>query len=201
LDGPVYYLGIDPGLKGGAALLDADGGIIEVWRWRESKDPIYTYNLLLSYIGYRIKIYSYIEQIRLFPALPPAILINSQTLLVNVGQWHAILDLLRIPYLQITPADWQARYGLTHWRKRKAQRDALAKRAQTPALTTPLALARHLWPDAPLRTQADDGMAVALLLADLARRDHLLATTAPPHHDQQPLPLPSKGGAKPPRRA
>jgi|GEM_PF-4778400 len=32
---------------------------------------------------------------------------------------------------------------------------------------------RSLWPTAPLPCLADDGKAVALLLADLARRDHL----------------------------
>ena len=191
----VYYLGVDPGKNGGAALLDAGGGIIEVWRWREGKDPLSSYNILLKYAGYK-SIYSYIEHIRLFPALPPAILLNTQALLVNVGQWHAVLDLLGIPYLQITPADWQARYGLRHWRKRQAKLDALANQAQVPALTNPLALARHLWPDAPLRTQADDGVAVALLLADLARRDHLLATTAPRHDDQHPLPLTTRRGSR-----
>jgi hypothetical protein len=161
-----------------------------VWRWREGRDPISSYHILGKYIGYKIPIYSYIEHIRLFPTLPPPILLNTQALLINVGQWHATLAILGIPYVAIPPADWQARYGLQHWRKRQAKRDALAQRAQVPALTTPLALARHIWPDAPLRTQADDGVAVALLLADLARRDHQLATaTLHPDGQQQPLPL------------
>jgi hypothetical protein len=200
MDGPAYYyLGIDPGRNGGAALLDAGGGIVEVWRWREGRDPISSYHILGKYIGYKIPIYSYIEHIRLFPTLPPPILLNTQALLINVGQWHATLAILGIPYVAIPPTDWQARYGLQHWRKRQAKRDALAQRAQVPALTTPLALARHIWPDAPLRTQADDGVAVALLLADLARRDHQLATAAQ-HHDDQQQPLPLTITSPPKRR-
>ena len=53
------YLGVDPGKNGGAALLDEGGGIVEVWRWREGKDPLSSYNLLLKYAGYK-SIYSYI---------------------------------------------------------------------------------------------------------------------------------------------
>jgi hypothetical protein len=34
-------------------------------------------------------------------------------------------------------------------------------------------LARHKWPEAPLEFKADDGKAAGLLLADLARIDHL----------------------------
>ena len=96
MDQARVYLGVDPGKNGGAALLDAGGGIVEVWRWRESKDPLSSYNILLKYAGYK-SIYSYIEHIRIFPALPPAVMLNTQALLVNVGQWHAILALLRIP--------------------------------------------------------------------------------------------------------
>lgn len=180
------YLGIDPGKKGGAALLDAAGGFLDAWRWKEGgadprhsgADPRHSYDLLLRY-GVRV-VFTYIEKIELFRHLPINILLNTQALLVNVGQWLAVLDLLSLNYGQITPEAWQARYGLRHWRKRQAKLQALTKAAQVPALTSPLALARHLWPQAPLRTQADDGMAVALLLADLARRDHQLARRNPP---------------------
>lgn len=167
------YLGVDPGKNGGAALLDAQGGIIETWRWREGQDPLSSYNILLNYTRYK-NIYSYIEHIKLFPTLPPPIILNTQALLVNLGQWHAVLDILQIPYQSIPPNDWQARYGLRHWRKRKAKLDADAT-SSTPKAhlpNSPLALAKLLWPNAPLKTQADDGVAVALLLADLARRDN-----------------------------
>ena len=178
------YLGIDPGHRGGAALLDVAGRITDAWRWRPGHDPMQSYNNLYNYINSGYKILSYIEHIRLYPRLPLPVLLNTQNLLLNAGQWQALLDLLRIPYTQITPGDWQARYGLTHWRKRQARIITLARGTSLPDLTSPLALARHLWPDAPLQSQADDGIAVALLLADLARRDHQAPVAA-----QAPLPL------------
>lgn len=171
--------------------MDAGGGILEAWRWKVGEDPARSYQALAKYQPPPL---GYIEQIRLFPGLAPAVLINTQALLVNVGQWQAVLDILGIRHAHITPNDWLARYGLSSWRKRKAHREALNKLARAPALSTPLDLARHLWPQAPLKTLADDGVAVALLLADLARRDDAigLGPWNTPGHDQPPLPMTTK---------
>jgi hypothetical protein len=71
--------------------------------------------------------------------------------------------------------------GLHQWKK---------KLAINPGQLTPLTLARQLWPDAALKYQADDGMAVGLILADLARKQaqgsQIGFTTAPSRHDQHP---------------
>ncbi len=62
----------------------------------------------------------------------------------------------------IRPQTWQAGCGLYTWKKRLEV---------DPFADTPLLLARRLWPDASLEFQADDGKAVGLLLASLARSD------------------------------
>lgn len=66
--------------------------------------------------------------------------------------------------VQVHPITWQNAYSLAKWQ---------SKVKDNPASLTPLKLARQLWPQAPLEFQADDGKAVALILADLARRDSL----------------------------
>lgn len=65
---------------------------------------------------------------------------------------------LAIPYLEIEPATWQHKMGIWRWQKL--------------GLLSPLQLARKMCPNAPLKALADDGKAVAMLLADLARQDH-----------------------------
>ncbi|MEW6385929.1 MAG: hypothetical protein AB1491_00210 [Thermodesulfobacteriota bacterium] len=170
------FLGIDPGRKGGAGIVDDQGACVHSWRWKDS-DPLYTWYHLCEYRDLLINIY--IEAVRLFPALPKNVLLNTQALLLNAGRWMGMLDVLQVPYQLISVDEWQAHYNLTRWRKRKARIDRVLTQGHvklsphTPGPTTPLSLARTFWPQAPLKTQADDGMAVGLLLADMARQHHL----------------------------
>jgi hypothetical protein len=70
---------------------------------------------------------------------------------------------LELPFVLILPQTWRAAHGLYRWQKKKDN-----DRAQQ----SPLSLARHKWPGAPLEFKADDGKATGLLLADVARIDH-----------------------------
>jgi len=90
--------------------------------------------------------------------------INNLALVDNLGIWKGFCYAAGIPFTLIHPATWQAATGLRSWQ---------AKQKLNPAAPSPLSLARQLWPAAPLPYLADDGKAVALLLADLARRDSL----------------------------
>jgi hypothetical protein len=156
----IYFCGIDPGNMGALGIVGEQGEFIAAHRWRAGKAQS------LYKILYLIKdqvVSVYLEQVRVFPREEKGFITQNQSLLVNSGIWQGWLMLLGLKPVLVAPASWQAAHGLLHWRKQ----------AETnPGQSTPLTLARSLWPAAPLDHQADDGAAVALLLADLARRDH-----------------------------
>ena len=108
---------------------------------------------------------AYIEEVGLFRQVGTGQMMQSQPLLINFGVWLGFLIALGIPYRQVKPAAWQARFGLRHWAKEKKP--------------GPLPLARSYWPAAPLEHLADSGPAVGLLLAEMARRDLLASLLAP----------------------
>jgi hypothetical protein len=156
-----WFLGIDPGQTGGLGVLDAQGGFVGAWRW-DSKAPINIYNRLI--LCRDMVNIVYIEMINAHPGEGLGHVVNNMSLVDNLGTWKGFLFAAGIPFTLIHPATWQAAAGLRSWQ---------AKQKLNPALPSPLSLARSLWPAAPLPCLADDGKAVALILADLARRDHL----------------------------
>ena len=155
-----YFVGIDPGVTGGIAILDAAGGFIAAHRW-SAKAPESLYNILVSIRG-EIDNYIYLELVQTFPQKDSGFQQRNQGLLVNLGIWQGFCLAAGVPFELISPLTWQAAHGLTSWAKKQA--DGIA-------CHSPLSLARSLWPAAPLPCQVDDGKAAALLLADLARRD------------------------------
>ena len=126
-------------------------------RWQE-KNPVLLYNLV-SIIKGLIDNYVYLELVQTFPQKGSGFQNRNQGLLVNLGVWQGWCLALGVPYLLVSPLTWQAAYCLSHCHDIKAE--------------SPLEIARRLWPGAPLEFQADDGRAVGLLLAELARRDAL----------------------------
>jgi len=155
------FIGIDPGQTGGLGVIDANGQYYGAWRW-DSKAPINIYNRLILCKD-MVKIV-YLELIQTFPQKSKGFITRNQATLVNYGIWQGMLYAAGVPFVTISPITWQAATGLRSWQ---------AKQKLNPAAPSPLSLARQLWPAAPLPYLADDGKAVALLLADLARRDHL----------------------------
>jgi hypothetical protein len=101
--------------------------------------------------------------IQTFPQKEKGFMVRNQSTLINFGMWQGMIIAAGLAFDVISPLTWQAAYGLTSWAKKQA--DGIS-------CHSPLTLARHLWPAAPLDFQADDGKAVGLILADLARRDH-----------------------------
>lgn len=157
----VYFAGIDPGKTGGLGIIDAAGRYVAAHRWNE-KEPVKLYNILLLLRGSVSKIY--LELIQVFPQKESGFIQQGQSTIANWGVWQGFLIAAGVPYDVVSPLTWQACHGLTSWQKKQA--DGIP-------CHSPLSLARHLWPAAPLEFKVDDGKAVALLLADLSRRDHL----------------------------
>ncbi len=157
------FLGIDPGQTGGLGIIDQAGRFYVACRW-DKKFPINIYNRLVLCKSMIFMVY--IENVNL-PTTGAGLdgagaWAGSGNLLINSGIWQGWLMALDLPFCQIAPATWLAAQGLHHWKK---------KLDHNPASPSPLILARSRWPGAPLEYQADDGKAVGLLLADLARMD------------------------------
>jgi hypothetical protein len=156
-----WFLGIDPGQIGGLGVIDAQGGFVGAWRW-DSKAPINIYNRLI--LCRDMVNIVYLELIQTFPQESVGFITRNQSTLINFGQWQGMLIAAGLPFVTISPLTWQAATGLRSWQ---------ARQKIDPRAPSPLSLARQLWPTAPLPRLADDGKAVALILADLARRDSL----------------------------
>lgn len=156
----MYHVGIDPGATGAIALLDGRGGFVACHRW-QPKDPARLYQLLLTIKG-DILGYIYLEMVNAHPGEGLGHVVRNHSLMVNWGIWQGFCLAAGLSFTLVHPATWQTAHNLRNWQ-------AAAK--LDPRAPSPLALARHLWPAAPLEFQADDGKAVALLLANLARQD------------------------------
>ena len=155
------FVGIDPGQTGGIGILDAQGKYYAAHRW-DSREPVKLYNILILIKGMVDRIY--LELINAHPGEGIGDVVNNMALVQNWGIWQGFCIAAGLPFVLVHPATWQAAYGLRSWQ---------ARQKISPAAPSPLSLARQLWPGAPLPCLADDGKAVGLLLADLARRDSL----------------------------
>jgi hypothetical protein len=164
----ILYLGIDPGATGGLGLVDHQGHPIAAHRW-DKGNPANTYNILYRYRE-QIK-RAYIEVVSIYPRSGMGHAVMGQSLLINAGIWRGWLIALNLTWAEIHPATWQSRHGLHHWQKKQKAGDANQH--------SPLTLARLLFPTAGLQYQADDGKAVGLLLADLARREQISSQVSP----------------------
>ena len=152
-----YFVGVDVGVSGGIGIIDRSGAVVGAHRW-QVKNPVLLYNML-SIIRGLIDKYVYIELVQTFPQKASGFKNQNQGLLVNLGIWQGWCMGLGLPFVLVSPLTWQAAFGLSHWQARKSE--------------SPLDFARRLFPGAPLEFKVDDGKAVGLLSAELARRDFL----------------------------
>ena len=163
-----FYAGIDPGSTGGLAVIDRAGRYVAAHRW-QGKDPAKLFQLLQALQGQVIG-FAYLELVQTFPQKESGFQNRNQGLLVNMGIWQGFLLAAGIEFELISPLTWQSVHGLQSWVKRQEE---WARRPVPGSVMphSPLSLARGKWPTAPLEFQADDGKAVALLLAEMARID------------------------------
>jgi len=155
-----YFVGIDPGEYGGMGIVDGQGQYVAALRWDRHR-PVTMFERLVM-IRDQVKLV-YLEKIAAFPGEGLGHVVNTIPLSVNWGIWQGFLLVAGLTWVEISPPMWQAAWKLTKWVK------AIKANGHGP---TPLSKARERWPDAPLEFQADDGKAVGLLLAALARWDY-----------------------------
>ena len=174
--GKNLFCGIDPGKNGGIAVIDQAGHFVNCQRWNEKNPGAGIYILSSNNI-----IMVYLEIISSFThETTTGQIVRNQSTLVNFGLWQGLILAAGFNFGPgggahlISPRTWQAApvYGLTGWQKKMEAYEAGGRHQFERSPETPLTLARRLWSQAPLEFKVDDGKAVALLLANLARLDH-----------------------------
>ena len=141
-------LGIDPGVTGAIAAL-YDTGAHNVWDM--SANPHDLYGLLETVINEDDGIgMAYLEKAQ---AMPKQGVVSMFNYGVGYGQILGILAACSVPYTLVTPPVWKRALGLTG-KPKEASR----------------AMARQLFPTAPLSRVKDHGRAEALLIAEWGRR-------------------------------
>jgi Holliday junction resolvasome RuvABC endonuclease subunit len=140
------YIGIDPGMKGGIAIIDC----AEPQAWRYPGDISECANLLRSLDAqYKIDCAA-IEQVH---SMPGQGISSCFKFGMNFGAFLGILATLHIPTILVTPRKWQ-KICLDSGTGETKQRS--------------LNMARRLFPSIDLKFKADDGKADALHIARYA---------------------------------
>jgi Holliday junction resolvasome RuvABC endonuclease subunit len=142
---PKAYAGIDPGVRGAAALLH-DGGVL-VERW--PRDVVKAAGILSEWSSkFDLKLTA-VEKILSWKGRIAAYMLGE-----NTGMWIGILSALKVPFVTVRPNEWQK--GLVD-----------RKSGSTPKQRS-VATASRLFPGLTI-SAGDDGVADALLLAFWAR--------------------------------
>jgi len=142
------YLGIDPGQKGGIAIIHPDGAAA----WRYPGDIVTAADSLRDlHCRYSITL-ACIEQVH---SMPGQGVKSMFTFGQNYGAWLGMLAAFGIPHTTVTPNKWQ-----------KAIMDAGTGDTKERSLN----MARRLFPHIDMKYKADDGKSDALLMAMYAKR-------------------------------
>jgi hypothetical protein len=154
----ICFLGIDPGVNGGWALLDHGGGIVGC--------GISDIDFLVTVKNHRVA-RAALEKVTGFRGEGEAKGQRIHKLMEDYGRWQGRLEALGIETFLVPSNSWQGYHRVRiasgmaaivgRAKVRQSKRDMI------------LNLARLLFPSAPLSRKKDDGVATALLLADFAR--------------------------------
>ena len=160
----MIYVGIDPGLTGAVAVIDADGAVelcdSPWWELKAKKGVQRDYNAngmaeiisgVIARASNRGSIVAGLEKVHSMPEQGVA---SSFKFGVGLGIWQGILAAFGIQYQLIPPQRWK-----------KALMDGMGKEKDAS-----LIVAQRLFPTADLRLRKHHGRADALLLAEFMRR-------------------------------
>lgn len=154
------YIGIDPGVKGGLAVIRADG---TAGAWRYPGDMHEAARLLREVIDNEtaggVVVLAAIEKVSAMPRGGPKgeVKMGASSAFKFGGNyygWMWAMSALMVPYTTVTPQKWQ-----------KALLDSGTGETKERSLN----MARRLFPGVDLRFKVDDGKADALHLARWAR--------------------------------
>lgn len=95
----MLYVGIDPGITGGLAVLNMEDELIHVEKFSDFK------TISQFFKDYKDEIIlTGLEQVHGFPGMGVK---TVTTFMKNAGGWECMLDILEIPYTLIPPSRWQ----------------------------------------------------------------------------------------------
>ena len=154
----MVFLGVDPGLSGAIAALDAEGSLIALADLPVIRDLSLAWidgGKLHSLLSEAIAGRSCRATVERVSSMPGQGVASSFQFGVGFGSILSVLQVLEIPVELVTPGVWKRSCGLG-----KDKRAALDK-------------ARLLFPSAELSLAKHHGRAEALLLADFGRRVNL----------------------------
>lgn len=144
------FIGIDPGKKGGIAVIDIDNDISFTAPYSNE----YLISLLMSISQNNREAVCCLEKVG---AMPGQGVVSMFSFGQSVGYIKGVLEAFKIPYQEITPQKWKREFGLTSDKAASAE------------------VCRKLFPEisllaTPKCKKPHDGMAEALLMAEYARR-------------------------------
>ena len=99
------FIGIDPGIKGGIAVIYND--VYSVQPTPSTVAGMADILIALKEKGPNLSMYCCIEKVHSFPGNSGRSMFTFGT---NYGQWLGILATLKIPYIQVTPYAWMKHY-------------------------------------------------------------------------------------------
>lgn len=145
------YLGVDPGFSGAWGMVDHHG------KYQSCGDMLNNGKHILSrYVHAEIvqaidrqDIQGVIESVHSMPGQGVS---SSFKFGIAFGMAIAIMERINCPWMLVTPHKWKKDMGLTSDKNLS------------------LAMARELWPNAPLERKMDNGRAEALLMAEWLRK-------------------------------
>ena len=142
----MIYAGIDPGRKGGLAIISAAGVVVKPF------DKAVYLELIEAWAPLGIR--CCLEKVH---AMPKQGVASTFSFGESYGWLKGVLDAHHVSYQEIPPERWKKEFGLNTDKKKSIE------------------VARQLFPDADLRPSErcrvdSDGMAESLLMAEYARR-------------------------------
>lgn len=140
-------IGIDPGVSGAFGLLADNSEFFNVYDM--PPNPADIYDMLRVVTTCNCSFSAILEQQNPRPGNGAAATFKMG---VGFGVIQATLAALKIPYTIVSPAKWKRAMGLDTDKEKSR------------------AMARAMWPDAPLNLKKHEGRAEALLLAEWRRR-------------------------------
>lgn len=117
----MFYIGIDPGINGGVAILD-DNMVLKAQRC--PKDIKVMADVLVEY-AYK-DCYAVIERVHAFPGQG---VVSCFTFGNNFGQWEGILSAYDIPFIYVQPKKWMKSFQPLS-KEKKIRKKELKQKAQ-----------------------------------------------------------------------
>jgi hypothetical protein len=164
-----YFLGIDPGLEGAVAALDAQGRVTLLEDTptilvAKAKGKKHTYldsqmaALLRPFTMLKCPVIIALENVHAFPGQGVTSMFSLGT---SLGLWRGIIAALGIPLEMVEPAKWKREMGIATGSDKAAS----------------IVRALQIFPGADLRLKKHHGRADSILLAEWLRRKHTQAPT------------------------